>query len=51
MPLVLVHNDVVANPAHAWNDVETIDDQRSCSDHDPLVYQRGFVERLFAYST
>ena len=24
MPLVLVHNDVVANPAHAWNDVEGV---------------------------
>jgi hypothetical protein len=24
MPLVLVHNDVVANPAHSWNDVEGV---------------------------
>jgi hypothetical protein len=24
MPLVLVHNDVVANPAHAWNDEEGV---------------------------
>jgi hypothetical protein len=31
MPLVLVHNDVVANPAHAWNDVEGV--------HYPSKYQ------------
>ena len=24
MPLVLVHNDVAANPAHVWNDVEGV---------------------------
>ena len=24
MPLVLVHNDVVANPAHVWNTVEGV---------------------------
>jgi hypothetical protein len=24
MPLVLVHNEVVNNPAHAWNDVEGV---------------------------
>ena len=33
MPLVLVHNDIVANPAHAWNDLEGV------HYHYPAKYQ------------
>jgi Domain of unknown function (DUF3883) len=33
MPLVLVHNDVVANPQHVWNDVEGV------QYHYPAKYQ------------
>jgi hypothetical protein len=38
VPLVLVHNDVVANPAHAWNDVEGV------HHHYPSKYQ-GKIKR------
>ena len=47
MPLVLVHNDVVANLAHVWNDVEGV------RYHYPSKYQGkiktgGAVRLLFA---
>ena len=47
MPLVLVHNDVVANPAHAWNDVEGVHYhypskyQGKIKTGEPFVYYRG----------
>jgi hypothetical protein len=47
MPLVLAHNDVVRNPAHAWNDVEGVhyhypSKYRSqIKTGEPFVYYRG----------
>ena len=47
MPLVLVHNDVVANPAHVWNDVEGVryhypsKYQGKIKMGEPFVYYRG----------
>jgi hypothetical protein len=47
MPLVLVHNEVVANPAHAWNDVEGVQYhypskyQGKIKTGEPFVYYRG----------
>jgi hypothetical protein len=47
MPLVLVHNDVVANPAHVWNDVEGVryhypsKYQGKIKTGEPFVYYRG----------
>lgn len=47
MPLVLVHNDVVLNPAHAWDDVEgehyhyPSKYQRKIQTGEPFVYYRG----------
>jgi hypothetical protein len=47
MPLVLVHNDVVANPAHAWNDVEGVHYhypskyQNKIKTGEQFVYYRG----------
>ena len=47
MPLVLVHNDVVANPDHAWDDVEGVryhypaKYQRKIITGEPFVYYRG----------
>ncbi|MBA4010937.1 MAG: hypothetical protein C0481_03645 [Phenylobacterium sp.] len=51
MPLVLVHNDVVTNPAHAWDDVEGVHYhypskyQGKITTGEPFVYYRG-VHRL-----
>lgn len=51
MPLVLVHNDVVTNPAHAWDDVEGVHYhypskyQSKIITGEPFVYYRG-VHRL-----
>ena len=47
MPLVLVHNDVVANPAHNWNDVEGVQYhypskyQSKIKTGESFVYYRG----------
>lgn len=47
MPLVLVHNDVVSNPAHAWDDVEgvryhyPVKYQGKVQTGEPFVYYRG----------
>lgn len=47
MPLVLVHNDVVANPAHQWDDVEGVHYhypskyRRKIEIGEPFVYYRG----------
>src|SRR5271165_3010680 len=47
VPLVLVHNDVVANPAHAWNDVEGVHYhypskyQSKIKTGESFVYYRG----------
>jgi Domain of unknown function (DUF3883) len=47
MPLVLVHNDVVANPVHRWNDVEgehyhyPSKYQSKVKTGEPFVYYRG----------
>jgi hypothetical protein len=47
MPLVLVHNDVVANPAHVWNDVKGVryhypsKYQGKIKMGEPFVYYRG----------
>ena len=49
MPLVLVHNDVVRNPAHAWDDVEgeqyhyPAKYQRKVITGEPFVYYRGVL--------
>ncbi|WP_298355864.1 DUF3883 domain-containing protein [Rhodoblastus sp.] len=51
MPLVLVHNEVVANPAHAWDDVEGVHYHYPSKyrglirEGEPFVYYRG-VHRL-----
>jgi hypothetical protein len=51
MPLVLVHNDVVANPAHTWDDVEGVHYhypskyQGKVKTGEPFVYYRG-VHRI-----
>ena len=51
MPLVLVHNDVVTNPAHLWNDIEGVHYhypskyQGKIKTGEPFVYYRG-VHRL-----
>ena len=51
MPLVLVHNDVVANPAHGWNDVEGVHYhypskyQGKIKTGEPFVYYRGVHRR------
>lgn len=47
MPLVLVHNEVVANPAHAWDDVEGVHYhypskyRGKIKTGEPFVYYRG----------
>jgi len=47
MPLVLVHNDVVQNPAHQWDDVEGVHYHypskylRKITMGEPFVYYRG----------
>lgn len=47
MPLVLVHNDVVMNPAHQWNDVEGVHYhypskyRAKIKTGEPFVYYRG----------
>ena len=47
MPLVLVHNDVVSNPAHQWDDVEGVHYhypskyRRLIKTGEPFVYYRG----------
>lgn len=47
MPLVLVHNDVVANPEHQWDDVEGVHYhypakyRRKVQTAEPFVYYRG----------
>lgn len=47
MPLVLVHNDVVANPAHQWDDIEGVHYhypskyKRKINTGDRFVYYRG----------
>lgn len=47
MPLVLVHNDVVANPNHQWNDVEGVHYhypskyRGKVKKGEPFVYYRG----------
>ena len=47
MALVLVHNDVVSNPAHAWDDVEgvryhyPVKYQGKIQTGEPFVYYRG----------
>lgn len=47
MPLVLVHNEVVQNPAHQWDDVEGVryhypaKYQRLIATGEPFVYYRG----------
>jgi hypothetical protein len=47
MPLVLVHNDVVANPAHRWNDLEGVQYhypskyRNLIKAGEPFVYYRG----------
>lgn len=47
MPLVLVHNDVVANPAHRWDDVEGVHYHYPAKYRgkirtgEPFVYYRG----------
>jgi hypothetical protein len=47
MPLVLVHNDVVANPEHAWDDKEGVHYhypakyQSKIKSGEPFVYYRG----------
>ncbi len=47
MPLVLVHNDVVTNPDHAWDDVEGVryhypaKYQRKIITGEPFIYYRG----------
>jgi len=49
MPLVLVHNDVVRNPAHAWDDVEGVryhypaKYQGKVITGEPFVYYRGVL--------
>ena len=49
MPLVLVHNDVVRNPAHEWDDVEGVryhypaKYQAKISTGEPFVYYRGVL--------
>jgi hypothetical protein len=47
MPLVLVHNDVVANPQHEWDDKEGVQYhypakyQSKIKTDEPFVYYRG----------
>ena len=47
MPLVLVHNDVVANPQHEWDDKEGVQYhypakyQSKIKTGEPFVYYRG----------
>lgn len=49
MPLVLVHNDVVRNPAHAWDDVEGVryhypaKYQSKVLTGEPFIYYRGVL--------
>ncbi len=49
MPLVLVHNDLVRNPAHAWDDVEGVryhypaKYQSKVLTGEPFVYYRGVL--------
>jgi hypothetical protein len=47
MPLVLVHNEAVTNPAHQWDDVEGVHYhylakyRRKVVTGEPFVYYRG----------